>query len=160
VVEPMPLVNLEDVYYRENVYYEGTSFANKQGIGAHLSSPTQVPSLAWPELPELPSTDGSLLAVPTTLLYDRGQLISKSLLLGAHLPDARIMVNPQEAGRLNIAGGAQVKISLDGAEYPARFLIDEQVPVGVGLVPRSLGIPIDSPREVAVVVDNQSQESA
>jgi anaerobic selenocysteine-containing dehydrogenase len=90
-----------------------------------------------------------LLAVPITLLYDRGQTINHSLLLRQHLPSAYIALNPADAQGLNFAEGAQVQIPLDGASYSARLQTDEHVPPGIALVPRSLGIPIDSP----VVVD-------
>jgi NADH-quinone oxidoreductase subunit G len=159
VVEPMPFASRENVYYYENVYYEGTHFANKQGIGAHLSLPAQLPPLAWPELSELTRSEGALLAVPTTLLYDCGQTISKSMLLRSHIPQASITVNPQDAARLNIADGTQVQISFDKAEYFGKLKINEQVPAGIGLVPRSLGIPIDSPVQVVVKVDQQSMGS-
>ncbi len=38
---------------RSDLYYGGTSYANAQGLGVHLSLPSQTPSLAWPEVSEV-----------------------------------------------------------------------------------------------------------
>lgn len=133
---------------REDVYYGGTLYSNSQGLGVQLSLPSQVPSLTWPQETEAVTADGALLAVPTTLLYDRGQTISRSMLLYAHLPNATLVVHPEDAQRLNLAGGSQVQISLGDHWYHAELLVNDQVPRGIALVPRSLGIPIDSPVKV------------
>jgi NADH-quinone oxidoreductase subunit G len=143
VTEQWPIVG------RDDVYYGGTLYSNSQGLGVQLSLPDQLPTLSWPELPETDRPEDVLLAVPITLLYDRGQTINHSLLLRQHLPSAYIALNPADAQGLNFAEGAQVQIPLDGASYSARLQTDEHVPPGIALVPRSLGIPIDSP----VVVD-------
>ncbi len=140
----------ENVYYREGVYYGGTMFPNAQGLGAQLSLPTQVPPLAWPEEPEATPSDGNLLAVPITLLYDRGQTIIHSLLLHSHLPTATVSLHPSDAQRLHVLEGKQVKLTLDGMSINAKLQVNPQIPLGTALIPRSLGIPIDSPTIIGV----------
>ncbi len=150
VVEQRPVVNRENVYYREGVYYEGTMFGNAQGIGAQLSLPAQVPPVTLPPVPENPRTDGSLLAVPTTLLYDQGQTIARSLLLRSHLPPATLTIHPKDAERMNLVAGRQVQFSMDGSDYLAELRVSDRLPEGIALIPRSMGIPIDAPVPVDV----------
>ena len=148
VAEQRPIVNRENVYYREGVYYEGTMFGNAQGLGEHLSLPTQVPPLTWPQTLEAVKADGALIAVPTTLLYDRGQTISHSLLLHAHLPAPTVTINPQDAQRLQLSVHDQVQVIVSDVQYKAKLQVSDQVPSGIVLVPRSLGIHVDSPAKV------------
>ncbi len=154
VTEQWPMVG------RADLYYGGTLYSNSQGLGVQLSFPTPAPSMAWPQVPEQARADGALIAVPTTILYDRGQTISRSILLRQHLPPATISLNPADATRLNLSATAAVRVTLDGMSHTASLQVNEQVPVGIALLPRSLGIPIDSPVPVELTVDEMSKESA
>jgi len=130
---------------RDDLYYGGSSYENAQGLGMHLSLPTQVPPLAWPQAPALNLPEGSLLAVPITLLYDRGQTIHQSQLLHQRTPPAHIAVHPDIAQQFNIPDGTSVKFTVDGVLVETILHSSEQVPLGVALVPRSLGMPISAP---------------
>ncbi|MGE5124161.1 MAG: NADH-quinone oxidoreductase subunit NuoG [Acidobacteriaceae bacterium] len=130
---------------RETLYYGGTSYANTQGLGMHLAVPSQTPSLTWPDEPEGISREGVLLAVPITVLYDHGQTIYHSTLLHQRTPEANISLHPDDAQRLELQPGSQVKFTLDGNAVQAVLHCDEMVPPGVALIPRSLGLPIHSP---------------
>jgi len=137
---------------RNDLYYGGSSYANAQGLGIHLSLPAQIPSLAWPQVPELNLPEGAILAVPITILYDHGQTIYHSQLLHQRIPPAHIALHPDDAQRLNIPDGTLVHFVLDGAPVEARFQINEKVPAGVALVPRSLGMPISAPVPIDIQV--------
>ena len=80
VTEQWPIVG------RGDIYYGGTLYANSQGLGVQLSHPTQAPSLAWPQVPEIAKQEGKLLAVPITTLFDRGQTVIPSRLLNHRYP--------------------------------------------------------------------------
>jgi NADH-quinone oxidoreductase subunit G len=144
VTEQWPIIG------REDVYYGGTSYANAQGLGVQLSLPSQIPSLTWPQLPEANQTEGMLLAVPVTILYDRGETVSRSMLLHRHIPQAYIALHPQDAQRLNLVAGTQLQFTLDSMQVKAELHINENVPVGVGLIPRSLGISLMSPTAIEI----------
>jgi NADH-quinone oxidoreductase subunit G len=135
---------------REDLFYGGTSYANAQGLGMQLSLPPQVPSLAWPQITQPERAEGMLLAVPVTILYDRGETISRSMVLQQHLPRAYIILNPTDARQLELTEGNQVEFALEANLVTAELRVDENVPAGVGLVPRSLGIPLQSPTAIAV----------
>ena len=146
VIEQWPIVG------REDLYYGGTLYANSQGLGVQLSQPPQVPPLAWPEVPVQTRVEGALLAVPTTLLYDRGQTIYHSLLIRQHIPPVEIVLHPDDAERLNLSSAKQVLLTVNGISYSAKLVMEKQVPPGIALVPRSAGIPVDSPVSVDITV--------
>jgi NADH-quinone oxidoreductase subunit G len=146
VTEQWPIIG------RSDLYYGGTSYANAQGLGVQLQFPSQTPSLAWPQVPEVNLPEGALLAVPITILYDRGQTTYRSTLLHHRIPPAHIAIHPEDAQRLNIPDRAEIQFSLDGGPVEAISHISEQVPLGVALVPRSLGMPLNSPMAIELKV--------
>lgn len=146
VSEQWPIVG------RNDLYYGGTSYANAQGLGVQLSLPDQTPSLAWPQLSEVNPSEGGILAVPITILYDHGQMIYPSQLLHQRIPPAHIALHPDEAQQLNIPDGALVQFALDGTSVKAILHVSEQVPHGMAIVPRSLGMPISSPVPIEISV--------
>ena len=146
VTEQWPIIG------RSDLYYGGTSYANDQGLGVHLSLSAQTPPLSWPQEPELNLPEGSLLAVPITRLYDRGQTIYLSQLLHQRTPPAHVVLHPEVAQRLDIPDGTMVNITLDGNQFEAILHVSELVPTGVVIVPRSLGMPVSSPELVEIKV--------
>jgi NADH-quinone oxidoreductase subunit G len=137
---------------RSDLYYGGTSYANAQGLGMHLSLPTQIPSLAWPQVAEVNLPESMLLAVPVTILYDRGNTVTPNELLHGRIPSPYIELNPKDAQRLGFDDGAQLQFTMGDILAKATLHISEQVPSGVALVPRSLGIPINSPTIIDLMV--------
>ena len=156
VSEQWPIVG------RGDLYYGGTTYENSQGLGVQLGSAAEKgSSLAADKVikVELPAGDG-LLAVPISRLYDRGQLVLPSGLLSSRIPQPFVMVNPDDAGELKIEDGKAVQVLLGSAmnaSAPVIARLDEQVPAGIVLVPRSMGLPLWGPtraklRLAAVVV--------
>jgi NADH-quinone oxidoreductase subunit G len=139
VTEQWPIVG------RGDIYYGGTLYANAQGLGVQLSHPPQMPSLTWPQVPEIILHEGKLLAVPITILYDRGQTLRNSELLHNRIPLTYVVVHPDEAIKLNITDGSWVKLQMDGFHGEVILLVNGQVPAGIALIPRSLDVPINSP---------------
>lgn len=133
---------------RGDLYYGGTLYANAQGLGVQLSLPSQSPSLSWPDIPGVYRPAGTLLAVPITLLYDRGETLIQSELLHRRIPMAYVAINPENAHFLNITDGVMVQFSVDGNLVEAILQVNDRVPFGVILVPRSLGVPLKTPTPV------------
>jgi NADH-quinone oxidoreductase subunit G len=152
VTEQWPVIG------RDDLYYGGSSYENAQGLGMHLSLPDQPPPLAWPQIPELSLPEGALLAVPITRLFDRGQMIAQSQRLHQRTPAAHIGVHPEVAQRLDITDGARIQFNLDGSVVEAVLHVFEQVPPGVALVPRSLGMPVSKPVAIDIKVAMEKKE--
>ncbi len=137
---------------RDDLYYGGTAYENKQGLGVQLPVPESLAGFSVPkaEIPETPSCpQDTLLAVPVNRLYDRGQLITKSVILQSHLPEPFILLHPADAEGLKIKDGFQVTLSIY-EKQPVKVSLDETVPRGTLLVPRSMGIPVEKPVAVSI----------
>jgi len=136
------------IFGRGDLYYGGTGYENKQGLGFQLPSAAQrgvsVP-LTWPQLVSVSVPENGLLAVPVTRLYDRGQTVMPSKLLQQRIPQPFVALHPAEADRLKLAQGDMAELSLNGSSTFVLLRLDENLPAGVALVPRSLGIPISGP---------------
>ena len=134
---------------RGDLYYGGTTYENTQGLGAHLSGaaqrgePVRIPRVQR-EAPPRPK-EKELLAVPVTKLYDRGTTIRSARLLDQRVGEAAIVLHPEAAGRFGVAAGQKVKISFDGVSAETLVKIDDTIPVGVAVVPRSMGLAIREP---------------
>jgi NADH-quinone oxidoreductase subunit G len=142
---------------RADVYYGGTSYENSQGLGFELHSAAQrgeQVSLAAVQLSESNTSDGvDLIAVPITILYDRGQTVVPAALLHQRIPEPYVLVHPQTTAPLGITEGAQMRLNLSGVEHVVVAHMDETIPQEVVLIPRSMGIPIHglTPVEIAIV---------
>lgn len=93
------------------------------------------------------------MAVPVTKLYDLGTTVAPAKLLAAHVERfAGVAVNPATAAKLGLADGSKAAVSLGDFEAQVKVLVDEFVPAGVVLVPRSFGIPLSEPAAVKISV--------
>jgi NADH-quinone oxidoreductase subunit G len=148
VVEQWPQVG------REDVYYGGTAYYNFQGLGVQLKTAAErgepVP-LEFLEPPVREKADG-LVAVPVTTLYDQVNTLRFSEVLQTRVAQPLVYLHPEDADGLGVAAGGKVSVKLNGTTSVAAAEIDNSLPKGVVLVPRSLGMPITSPTPVTVKV--------
>ncbi|HNT25658.1 MAG TPA: NADH-quinone oxidoreductase subunit NuoG [Anaerolineales bacterium] len=138
---------------RPDVYYGGTAYENTQGLGVQVKPGAQDgPPPARGALgaaPALPLQAGERLAVPVTRLYDHGSTIAHTGLLHARTPAPYVALHP---GELPASDGAEVQLSLGGQVFTVTLRLDEALPAGVVLVPRSLGLPLRGPQAVELKV--------
>jgi hypothetical protein len=90
-----------------------------------------------------------LLLVPITKLYDLGTTLHASELLAGRQARLAVAIHPNEAARLQL-GGAQIELSWNGRTEKIDFVLDESVPEGAALVPRSVGLGVIEPAQVTV----------
>jgi NADH-quinone oxidoreductase subunit G len=138
---------------RADVYFGGTTYDNKQGLGVQLTSGAergQSPALSFEAPKERAATDSILIAYPVSMLYDRGNTVLPSKLLSARLGSPEVVLSPEDADQLKLAMGKPGKLKLNGAQYAVTIWIDNSLTKGSALIPRSLGIPITSPTPIQV----------
>jgi len=141
VREQWPLVGGGDLYFG------GTAYANRQGLGVKLSSDVELGAPAempWPEPPVRP-TGAGLLLIPVYRLYDRGTTLLPSTLLEPHRAARQIELNPMDARALGASDGSRLEIEWDGRVESCSAAVSEQVPAGAALVPRSSGLSLLTP---------------
>jgi NADH-quinone oxidoreductase subunit G len=144
VHEQWPLVG------RSDLYYGGTAYDNKQGLGVQLAPAGTLPVQSYTKAAAAEVPEGSLLAVPVTRLYDRGLTIAATELLSQRLPQPYVAIHPAEAERLGLVGAEQVVIRLNESLFTASLRVDQDLPIGIVLVPRSLGMPVHGPLVAAL----------
>ena len=135
VTEQWPLVG------RGDLYYGGTSYENKQGLGVQLALATLTPISSPEQGKTLRPDEDQWLAVPVTRLYDRGITVLTSELFHQRIGGAFVFLHPDMAKTLAVEAGGQVE--LNGNRLEVR--LDTGVPASVALVPRSMGVPIYAP---------------
>jgi NADH-quinone oxidoreductase subunit G len=134
------------------LYYGGTAYRNEQGLGQRLPSAAERGEAfewTWSAPPE-PPAGGDLLLVPVTRLYDRGRIVVPSALLLPRLEEARLEIGPADAARIGVMEGGQVEVRCSGRAVSLAVRVREEVPAGIGLVPRSAGVPLEGPVSVEV----------
>ncbi len=135
---------------RQDLYFGGTTYDNRQGLGIQLG-PEHLPGLPLhldvfqPLSETIKPSEGELVVVPVTRLFDRGQTMLSSALIQDRLAKAELWLHPQTAGSLGLADLAQVDFTLNGLTTPVNIHLDANLPTGVGLLPRSVGLPISGP---------------
>lgn len=154
VTEQWPIVG------RGDLYYGGTSYENKLGLGVTLERATHAfnPSTGSGQAVQrltfnvLRPKEDELMAVPVTRLYDFGNTVAPAKLLSAHIDRFNgIVLNPVTALKLGLENGGQAEVSLNGVSYPVKVLLDASISTGVVLIQRSMGIPIPAPAPVKVL---------
>lgn len=141
VSEQWPIVG------RSDLYYGGATYENAQGLGVQLISAAErgeQVSIFIPQSFETKKPEEGFLAAPITRLYDRGQIICPSSLLHQRIPHPYVVMNPDEAKNIGIDEGNTVEVLMDGITSLVAARLDSQVPPGVVLIPRSMGIPISA----------------
>jgi len=135
---------------RDDLYYGGTGYANLQGLGVQLETAAgrgEPVSLEIFELPAETPAEG-LVAYPVTRLYDQGNAMRYAAVMFPRMDDPFVVVSGADAASLGLNGSA--KIELNGFSADVDVKIDESLPQGVVLVPRSFGLPISAPAPIAV----------
>lgn len=125
-----------------DLYYGGTAYENHQGLGVVLSDVLQGESLLTPApgqtaQPSQPPA-GALPVYPIQRLYDRGTTILPSALLHERLAKPAVWVHPATAAEHGIRDKA--RLVYEGEAVEAAVQLDEQVPQGIALLPRSVGL--------------------
>jgi NADH-quinone oxidoreductase subunit G len=138
---------------RSDLYYGGTTYENRQGLGIQLPPSIlqgKPVSLGWPQPPEVSVPKLGLLAFPVTRLYDRGSTLVHSELLHKRLAAPQVIMNPEDAQHLKILDRSTVDLSIFEQHFLVEAHLSPEVPAGVALVPRSMGVPVHEPIAIAV----------
>ena len=141
---------------RGDMYYGGTTYENKHGMGAQISSAAargetvNLPRVEREAAPRRPK-ENELLAVPINKLYDRGTTVMMSAnLLRDWIGGPTISLHPDAAQNLGVEEGELVTISFDGTSGEAKVKLDDTISVGVALIPRDMGFAIAAPMPVNI----------
>jgi NADH-quinone oxidoreductase subunit G len=130
---------------RADYPFSGTAQPNTQGMGKILSAVAEgamTPPPPTMQKESLRPEEGTLLLVPIHRLFDAGSLLTPSALLHGRIGAPHIILHPKTAQEAGVTAGEKVLIEWEDRQAEALVKVEEHVPVGVGLVPRSMGIPL------------------
>ena len=137
---------------RGELYYGGTTYENRQGLGVQLfNGPQRGEKVSLPRVPKVTALrprEKRLLGVPVTKLYDRGRTVVSAGLLEGRIGEAFVAVHPSAAESFGVGEGERVIVSLDGTSEEVVVKIDQSIATGVALIPRSMGLPIVEPTPI------------
>jgi NADH-quinone oxidoreductase subunit G len=151
VVKQYPLIG------REDVYYGGTAYDNKGGLGVQIRTSAdegQTPvagNVAGPAAPKLKK--GQMLVVPTTRLYNREQtfLPTVNVVMAARTPMPYVEINSADARKMKIADGDMVQIAVENAPVvTVRAHVNGGAPAGSVVLPRNLLPDVPTPLTISV----------
>jgi NADH-quinone oxidoreductase subunit G len=145
---------------RGDLYYGGTTYENKHGLGVHLSNAAQRgETVRLPRVQKVAALrpkEKKLLAVPVTKLYDRGVTVASAGLLNQRIGETFVALHPSAAEKFGVEAGERVRLSLDGVSEEVLVKIDDTISTGVALVPRSMGLPISEPTQASLKAAKKS----
>lgn len=133
-VEPQwPIVGGADMYYG------GTAYENRQGLGVQWAAAAESARPASFELPgdaPLGLGGGGFRIMRIPMLYTPGTLINHTDLLAERMARPALHLNPLDA--VNFADGELLTVTVGGQTYDVAAVVSEAVPTGLGLL---AGIP-------------------
>lgn len=143
------------IVHREDLFYGGTSYQNRHGMGVQLplSAAAGLQAGASSQTAHTGGTaaqrqPGEVWLVPVTRLYDRGTTILPSRLLHGRMAQPEVWLHPNTAAGLQVNHKDRVILELERGPVAVTVKLDETLPEGIGLAPRSTGVPISAPRAV------------
>lgn len=143
VKEQWPIVG------RSDLYYGGATYENTKGMGVQLIPLAQAGgTVKIPRVRKeaaLRPKEKELLAIPINKLYDLGVTVRTAEFLAERIGGPFIAVNPETAQKFGAQAGQTARISFEGGGGEAVLKLDETIPSGVALIPRSMGIAIHEP---------------
>jgi NADH-quinone oxidoreductase subunit G len=146
---------------RSDMYYGGTMYENKQGLGVQLETAAdrkEALNIVLPNHPlQVSVPSGFIVAYPVTLLYDRGTMLKDTELLQNRLAQLAVYLNQATAKRFGVQDGQWVQVKLFEQVYQAKIRLQSELPDDCALIPRSMGIPLFGP--VAVMLQALETET-
>jgi NADH-quinone oxidoreductase subunit G len=124
-----------------DLYYGGTSYTNRQGLGVQVPSAAErgeTVAAGKLDAPR-PTAANGLTLVPTTVLYNRGTTFVRSQVMHPRLPQPYVELNAADAARLDIQDGDTVSVEAAGVQATVTARVDGRAPEGVALMPAGLG---------------------
>jgi len=85
-------------------------------------------------------------------LYDHGTTLLSSKVLAARTPAPFLVLNPVDADKQKATDGMTVSVTVNGASSIVVVIVDQNVPAGFALLPRSMGISISQPSAIEIRV--------
>jgi NADH-quinone oxidoreductase subunit G len=139
---------------RSDLYYGGTMYENKQGLGVQLDSLAdrkEALNIVLPNHPlEISVPGGGMVAYPLTRLYDRGSMLIENQTLHNRLAQKSVWLSADTARRIGLVDKGLANLQIGNANTTIRVQIEPELPDDCAVIPRSMGIPLFGPVAVTI----------
>ena len=118
-----------------DLYFGGTAYDNKQGLGQQWATATDTGAAASFELPIEPPqgiSGGGFRIMRIPALYTPGTLIDHTDLLHKRMARPTLYLNALDA--VNFADGEPLSVTVGGVTFDVEAAVSESVPTGLGLL--------------------------
>jgi NADH-quinone oxidoreductase subunit G len=157
VISYSKLAKTEDqwpIIGRSDLYYGGTMYENNQGLGLQLETLADrkvALNVVLPNTP-LPVTipAGSILAYPTSLLYDHGAMLKENPVLQKQIALPVVLMNRKMAAQINLSDQQEVLLTVLDKTVKMTMRLNPEIPDDCVVIPRSMGVPIFGPLAVKI----------
>ncbi|MCP4362019.1 MAG: hypothetical protein GY796_28750 [Chloroflexi bacterium] len=120
---------------RDDLYYGGTSYENKSGLGQQWAAAAESGNVNLFEVGETAVANiNGLSLVRTAALYTPGTLINYSEVLNGRLAQPTLTLNEADAEKLMVMEGTAVVINVNGKTINVQAQVNGQAPKGTALL--------------------------
>lgn len=117
---------------RDDLYYGGTSYENRSGLGQQWPSAAEAGDVAAYDVDVADSSANGLQLVRTAALYTAGTLNSYSPVVQPRIAEPTLYLNDADAN--GVSSGDSVQVTVNGRAYAATAHVNGKAPQGVALL--------------------------
>ncbi|MEZ4641840.1 MAG: molybdopterin-dependent oxidoreductase [Chloroflexota bacterium] len=126
VVQQWPMVS------DEALYYGGTAFENRSGLGQQCPLTPPKEPFVVPEVDEM--VPNGLALLRAAALYTPGSLNKYSPIIAKRLARPTLFVQNADAAKLGLAMGDMAQVGVNGTAVSAQVRVDNMLPAGVAVL--------------------------
>jgi NADH-quinone oxidoreductase subunit G len=134
-----------------DLYYGGTSYENKSGLGQQWAVAAESGAVAAYQLPDLPQPAVGLQMMSIPALYAAGRLIGYTDILADHIVTPAVLLHAADAAALDLEDGDPVGVMLAGKVAEGIARIGHGAPQGLALLQGMPAIAGTQPAAIARV---------
>ena len=136
----------------DDLYYGGTSYENKSGLGQQWAAAAEHGEVAAYQLSDLPAPASGLQMIHIPALYATGRLVGYSDIVAEHVVGPTVLLHTADAADLGVDSGAPVSVQLNGKAVQALAEISPVAPQGLALLQ---GTPYFAGTQPAAIVRSE-----
>lgn len=127
----------------EDLYYGGTSYENKNGLGQQWAVTAEAKDVGMFELPEIKPTTAKpkLPIIRASALYTPGTMINQTEILKPRLAQPILHLHEADARRLNVASGSRLTVTYNDKTVELTAHVNGHAPEGVAVM---RGVPYEA----------------
>lgn len=125
----------------EDLYYGGTAYANKGGLGVQIPAQADDGKVkaGKVELPDAPkANNGELMVIPVTRLYNRASTFKPSTIVHPRVLMPYVEINEADANKMGIAQGDVVEVTAGRSSLRVKASVNGAAPEGAVVLPRHM----------------------